>query len=196
VGESGVQANTASVIDAKSMIPHVIIKDPASDGLNLSNLSHMFFDSIVDNPAQKGLRIGGGVLPSDEGVNMGRVLVVNPANGGATIASDHNMTDIIVDNSSVSGAIVISGNENMVRIISKLSATLTVYITGNKNSVTMIEDGTGAVGLRVDGDQNVVDGIVTSQTSINGDNNYINALTIGGVTDSGAGNTKPTRQAL
>jgi hypothetical protein len=56
--------------------------------------------------------------------------------------------------------------------------------------------GGGAVGLRVDGDQNVVDGIVTSQTSINGDNNYINALTIGGVTDSGAGNTKPTRQAL
>lgn len=196
VGESGIQANTASVIDAKSMIPHVIVKDPDSDGLNLSNLSHMFFDSLVDNPGQKGLRIGGGVAPATEGVNMGRMVVVDPGNGGATVASDHNMIDIIVDTSPSSGAILISGNENMIRVISKLSATLTVFVTGNKNHVTMIEDGNGAVGLRVDGDQNVVDGIVTGQTSVGGDNNHINALTIGGVTDTGVGNTKPSRVAL
>jgi len=188
-GEAGVQANTSSLIDAKTMLPHTVIRDTTADAVNLSNLSHVFFDVLADNAGQKGLRIGGGVAPSTENANMGRVMVVGAQNGAASIASDFNLVDILADTCQTTATILISGNHNMIRVIAKNCGDLTVYITGSNNHVSLIEDGTSTTGLRVDGDNNFVNGLVTSITTVNGDGNVISARLLGNLFNNGARNT-------
>ena len=188
-GESGIMAHTTEVIDARSMIPHTVIANTDGDGLDLRNLSHIFFDALVDNVGEKGLRLGGGVDTPNESVNMGRVMVIGAQNGAANVASDFNMIDVIADTCSTAASVFISGNHNMVRVIAKDCGDLTVYITGNSNHVTVVEDGTSVTGLRVDGNNNSVAGLITSIATLNGDGNIIKARMLGSLIDNGARNT-------